>query len=169
MLGTARDAWGCCHQLALEAQPCTLSSPKEQYIFIHDAILEACLCGETSIPASEFKPTYKEMVRIEPQSNSSQLREEFQVSVPRPLQLPLVLTVTVSTPAGTRQALRGTCVPADPELSDPTPGCGGVQHRAPAPQPGAQPQHGRPTARPMPSLSHLCGWRQQQLHQRGLN
>uniref|UniRef100_A0A8C3RDW2 protein-tyrosine-phosphatase n=1 Tax=Cyanoderma ruficeps TaxID=181631 RepID=A0A8C3RDW2_9PASS len=63
---------------ALEAQPCPLSSPKEQYIFIHDAILEACLCGETSIPASEFKPTYKEMVRIEPQSNSSQLREEFQ-------------------------------------------------------------------------------------------
>lgn len=60
-----------------------LLSPQEQYIFIHDAILEACLCGETSIPASEFKPTYKEMVRIEPQSNSSQLREEFQVSDPR--------------------------------------------------------------------------------------
>lgn len=56
---------------------------KEQYVFIHDAILEACLCGETSIPASEFKPTYKEMVRIEPQSNSSQLREEFQVSGPK--------------------------------------------------------------------------------------
>lgn len=63
-----------------DAQLSLFLSPQEQYVFIHDAILEACLCGETSIPASEFKPTYKEMVRIEPQSNSSQLREEFQVS-----------------------------------------------------------------------------------------
>lgn len=105
--GAGGDTWGCCHQLALEAQHCPLSSPKEQYIFIHDAILEACLCGETSIPASEFKPTYKEMVRIEPQSNSSQLREEFQVSLPKPLQLPLVLTLPVPTPAGTRQGFEG--------------------------------------------------------------
>lgn len=66
-----------------DAQLSLFLSPQEQYVFIHDAILEACLCGETSIPASEFKPTYKEMVRIEPQSNSSQLREEFQVSDPR--------------------------------------------------------------------------------------
>lgn len=52
---------------------------QEQYIFIHDAILEACLCGETTIPVNEFKATYREMIRIDPQSNSSQLREEFQV------------------------------------------------------------------------------------------
>lgn len=58
---------------------------KEQYVFIHDAILEACLCGETSIPVSEFMPTYKEMVRVDPQSNSSQLREEFQVRQRRKL------------------------------------------------------------------------------------
>uniref|UniRef100_UPI00398ED632 receptor-type tyrosine-protein phosphatase U isoform X4 n=1 Tax=Pristiophorus japonicus TaxID=55135 RepID=UPI00398ED632 len=51
---------------------------EEQYIFIHDAILEACLCGDTSIPVCEFRPTYKEMIRIDPQSNSSQLKEEFQ-------------------------------------------------------------------------------------------
>ncbi|XP_035569182.2 receptor-type tyrosine-protein phosphatase U isoform X6 [Canis lupus baileyi] len=61
----------------------------EQYIFIHDAILEACLCGETTIPVSEFKATYKEMIRIDPQSNSSQLREEFQTlnSVTPPLDV----------------------------------------------------------------------------------
>lgn len=83
--GTARDTWGCCPQRVAEAQPSPFPPPpkKEQYVFIHDAILEACLCGETSIPANEFKPTYKEMVRIEPQSNSSQLREEFQVSGPK--------------------------------------------------------------------------------------
>lgn len=114
MPGTAGDTRGCCHRPALEAQPCPLSSPQEQYVFIHDAILEACLCGETSIPASEFKPTYKEMVRIEPQSNSSQLREEFQVSAPKPLRLPLVLTLLVPTPAGTRQGFEGAPCPRRP-------------------------------------------------------
>lgn len=54
---------------------------QEQYIFIHDAILEACLCGETAIPVNEFALTYKELLRVDSQSNSSQLREEFQVSI----------------------------------------------------------------------------------------
>lgn len=56
-------------------------SMQEQYIFIHDAILEACLCGETAILVNEFAVTYKEMLRVDSQSNSSQLREEFQVSL----------------------------------------------------------------------------------------
>uniref|UniRef100_A0A8C9UGJ6 protein-tyrosine-phosphatase n=1 Tax=Serinus canaria TaxID=9135 RepID=A0A8C9UGJ6_SERCA len=70
------DIYNCVKTLC--SRRINMIQTEEQYIFIHDAILEACLCGETSIPASEFKPTYKEMVRIEPQSNSSQLREEFQ-------------------------------------------------------------------------------------------
>jgi len=55
-------------------------SLQEQYIFIHDAILEACLCGETAIPISEFMLTYKDMLSVDSQTNTSQLREEFQVS-----------------------------------------------------------------------------------------
>uniref|UniRef100_A0A8C0EVM9 protein-tyrosine-phosphatase n=1 Tax=Bubo bubo TaxID=30461 RepID=A0A8C0EVM9_BUBBB len=70
------DIYNCVKTLC--SRRINMIQTEEQYVFIHDAILEACLCGETSIPASEFKPTYKEMVRIEPQSNSSQLREEFQ-------------------------------------------------------------------------------------------
>uniref|UniRef100_A0A663LR79 Receptor-type tyrosine-protein phosphatase U n=1 Tax=Athene cunicularia TaxID=194338 RepID=A0A663LR79_ATHCN len=68
------DIYNCVKTLC--SRRINMIQTEEQYVFIHDAILEACLCGETSIPASEFKPTYKEMVRIEPQSNSSQLREE---------------------------------------------------------------------------------------------
>ena len=65
------------HELKLRYPSCF----QEQYIFIHDAILEACLCGETAILVNEFAVTYKEMLRVDSQSNSSQLREEFQVSV----------------------------------------------------------------------------------------
>lgn len=58
-----------------------LSVSQEQYVFIHDAILEACLCGETAVPVNEFALTYKEMLKVDSQSNTSQLREEFQVKL----------------------------------------------------------------------------------------
>lgn len=52
---------------------------QEQYIFIHDAILEACLCGETAIPVCEFKAAFYELIRIDSQTNSSHIKDEFQV------------------------------------------------------------------------------------------
>ncbi|XP_048468879.1 receptor-type tyrosine-protein phosphatase U-like [Rhincodon typus] len=52
---------------------------EEQYVFIHNAILEAHLCGDTSISVEKFKSTYEEMIRVDPQNNSSKLNEEFQV------------------------------------------------------------------------------------------
>lgn len=53
---------------------------QEQYVFIHDAILEACLCGDTSIPASQIRSLYYDMNKLDPQTNSSQIKEEFRVS-----------------------------------------------------------------------------------------
>ncbi|XP_041068540.1 receptor-type tyrosine-protein phosphatase U isoform X1 [Carcharodon carcharias] len=70
------DVYNCVK--TLHSRRINMIQTEEQYIFIHDAILEACLCGDTSISVCEFKSTYKEMVRIDPQSNSSQLKEEFQ-------------------------------------------------------------------------------------------
>lgn len=49
-------------------------------MFIHDAILEACLCGDTSIPASQVRSLYYDMNKLDPQTNSSQIKEEFRVS-----------------------------------------------------------------------------------------
>lgn len=63
----------------LTHDPWFSSGSQEQYIFIHDAILEACLCGETAIPVCEFKAAYYDMIRIDSQSNSSHLKDEFQV------------------------------------------------------------------------------------------
>lgn len=58
--------WGCCFL-------------QEQYVFIHDAILEACLCGDTTIPASQLRSVYYDMNRLDPQTNSSPIKEEFRV------------------------------------------------------------------------------------------
>ncbi|XP_069081226.1 receptor-type tyrosine-protein phosphatase U isoform X1 [Pleurodeles waltl] len=70
------DIYNCVKTLC--SRRINMIQTEEQYIFIHDAILEACLCGDTSVPVSELKLAYKEMLRVDPQSNSSQLREEFQ-------------------------------------------------------------------------------------------
>ncbi|XP_010769849.1 receptor-type tyrosine-protein phosphatase T-like, partial [Notothenia coriiceps] len=50
----------------------------EQYVFVHDAILEACLCGNTAIPVCEFRAIYYNISRLDPQTNSSQMKDEFQ-------------------------------------------------------------------------------------------
>ncbi|XP_041043600.1 receptor-type tyrosine-protein phosphatase kappa isoform X2 [Carcharodon carcharias] len=70
------DIYNCVK--ALRSRRINMVQTEEQYIFIHDAILEACLCGDTSIPTCEVKPTYYEMTRVDSQSNSSQLKDEFQ-------------------------------------------------------------------------------------------
>uniref|UniRef100_A0A672M4T3 protein-tyrosine-phosphatase n=1 Tax=Sinocyclocheilus grahami TaxID=75366 RepID=A0A672M4T3_SINGR len=73
------DIYNCVKTLC--SRRINMIQTEEQYIFIHDAILEACLCGETAIPVNEFALAYKEMLRVDSQSNSSQLREEFQISL----------------------------------------------------------------------------------------
>uniref|UniRef100_A0A8C7ZDI8 protein-tyrosine-phosphatase n=1 Tax=Oryzias sinensis TaxID=183150 RepID=A0A8C7ZDI8_9TELE len=70
------DIYNCVKTLC--SRRINMIQTEEQYVFIHDAILEACLCGETAIPVAEFAPTYKEMLKVDSQSNTSQLREEFQ-------------------------------------------------------------------------------------------
>lgn len=53
-------------------------------MFVHDAILEACLCGNTAIPVCEFRSLYYNISRLDPQTNSSQIKDEFQVrALPR--------------------------------------------------------------------------------------
>lgn len=54
---------------------------QEQYVFVHDAILEACLCGNTAIPVCEFRAIYYNISRLDPQTNSSQIKDEFQVKI----------------------------------------------------------------------------------------
>uniref|UniRef100_A0A674PI27 Receptor-type tyrosine-protein phosphatase U n=1 Tax=Takifugu rubripes TaxID=31033 RepID=A0A674PI27_TAKRU len=70
------DIYNCVKTLC--SRRINMIQTEEQYVFIHDAILEACLCGETAVPVNEFALTFKEMLKVDTQSNTSQLREEFQ-------------------------------------------------------------------------------------------
>ncbi|KAJ3609815.1 hypothetical protein NHX12_024325, partial [Muraenolepis orangiensis] len=73
------DIYNCVKTLC--SRRINMIQTEEQYVFIHDAILEACLCGETAISVNEYALTYTEMLKVDSQSNTSQLREEFQVSL----------------------------------------------------------------------------------------
>uniref|UniRef100_A0A6I8NFE2 protein-tyrosine-phosphatase n=1 Tax=Ornithorhynchus anatinus TaxID=9258 RepID=A0A6I8NFE2_ORNAN len=70
------DIYNCVREL--RSRRVNMVQTEEQYVFIHDAILEACLCGDTSVPASQVRSLYYDMNKLDPQTNSSQLKEEFR-------------------------------------------------------------------------------------------
>ncbi|XP_067341585.1 receptor-type tyrosine-protein phosphatase mu-like isoform X8 [Channa argus] len=70
------DIYNCVREL--RARRVNMVQTEEQYVFIHDAILEACLCGDTAIPANQLRSVYYEMNRLDTQTNSSQIKEEFR-------------------------------------------------------------------------------------------
>ncbi|XP_031423826.1 receptor-type tyrosine-protein phosphatase T isoform X8 [Clupea harengus] len=70
------DIFNCIREL--RAQRVNMVQTEEQYVFVHDAILEACLCGNTATPVCEFRAIYYNISRIDPQTNSSQIKDEFQ-------------------------------------------------------------------------------------------
>ncbi|XP_053099865.1 receptor-type tyrosine-protein phosphatase T isoform X3 [Hemicordylus capensis] len=70
------DIFNCVREL--RSQRVNLVQTEEQYVFVHDAILEACLCGNTAIPVCEFRSVYYNISRLDPQTNSSQIKDEFQ-------------------------------------------------------------------------------------------
>ncbi|XP_077591879.1 receptor-type tyrosine-protein phosphatase mu-like isoform X5 [Stigmatopora nigra] len=70
------DIYNCVREL--RARRVNMVQTEEQYVFIHDAILEACLCGDTSVPAGQLRSVYYDVNRLDPQTNSSPVKEEFR-------------------------------------------------------------------------------------------
>ena len=52
-----------------------------QYAFIHDALLEAAICGETEIHVKELPAKINELEQFNPETNRSYLQEEFEVII----------------------------------------------------------------------------------------
>ena len=53
-------------------------SLQDQYIFIHDAVLESVTCGDTQIGAGDLRDVL-EKLRMGPQSGPTGLASQFQV------------------------------------------------------------------------------------------
>ena len=59
---------------------------QEQYIFLHDALLEALKCGETTIPCKSFRTRYAQLCQINPETGRVKVEDEFEVSTVRDVQ-----------------------------------------------------------------------------------
>ncbi|OPL33592.1 receptor-type mu tyrosine-protein phosphatase, partial [Mytilus galloprovincialis] len=56
----------------------TLKIVKRQYVFLHEAILEALMCPNSGIPSKDFPDLYKKLMSHDSSSNKSNLQLEYQ-------------------------------------------------------------------------------------------
>ncbi|XP_053476551.1 receptor-type tyrosine-protein phosphatase mu-like [Ictalurus furcatus] len=70
------DIYNCVREL--RSRWVNMVQDEEQYVFIHDTILEACLCGDTTVPANQLRSVYYDMNHLDPQTNSCQIKKEFR-------------------------------------------------------------------------------------------
>ena len=56
-----------------------LITKQEQYIFIHDAILESLTCGNTEIDAGNLRTSLDKLLRMD-QSGRTEMDHQFAVS-----------------------------------------------------------------------------------------
>ena len=48
-------------------------------MFIHDAVLESIVCGNTQIPARDFRTTFDALKQTKPDMNESGFQTQFSV------------------------------------------------------------------------------------------
>lgn len=70
------DVYG--HVTCLRAQRNYMVQTEDQYIFIHDAILEAIICGSTEVPARNLHAHIQKLMQTEPGENITGMEMEFK-------------------------------------------------------------------------------------------
>ena len=50
-------------------------------MFIHEAVLEALLCGDTSVMAQDLAAHYDDLITVDMQTHFAPIQEEFEVSI----------------------------------------------------------------------------------------
>ena len=53
---------------------------KEQYIFLHDAVLESVTCGDTEISSANLRLAVRKLNKINPADNTTMLQTQFKVN-----------------------------------------------------------------------------------------
>ncbi|XP_041778522.1 tyrosine-protein phosphatase Lar isoform X3 [Anopheles merus] len=70
------DIYG--HVTCLRAQRNYMVQTEDQYIFIHDALLEAVICGSTEVPARSLHNHIQKLMQTEPHENITGMEMEFK-------------------------------------------------------------------------------------------
>ncbi|XP_030758827.1 tyrosine-protein phosphatase Lar isoform X4 [Sitophilus oryzae] len=70
------DIYG--HVTCLRAQRNYMVQTEDQYIFIHDALLEAYICGLTEVPARNLHSHIQKLMQLEPGENITGMEHEFK-------------------------------------------------------------------------------------------
>lgn len=71
------DIYG--HVTLMRAQRNYMVQTEDQYIFIHDALLEAVTCGNTEVPARNLYAYIQKLTQIETGENVTGMELEFKV------------------------------------------------------------------------------------------
>ena len=53
---------------------------QEQYVFIHDAILESLTCGDTEVNSANMRVAMKKLNQLDPKVNMTRLQTQFKVN-----------------------------------------------------------------------------------------
>lgn len=70
---------------------------EDQYIFIHDALLEAVTCGNTEVPARNLYAYIQKLTQIESGENVTGMELEFKVSLPYVLVFKCFMLIRISS------------------------------------------------------------------------
>ncbi|XP_050307967.1 tyrosine-protein phosphatase Lar isoform X3 [Anthonomus grandis grandis] len=70
------DIYG--HVTCLRAQRNYMVQTEDQYIFIHDSLLEAYICGATEVPARNLHSHIQKLMQLEPGENITGMEHEFK-------------------------------------------------------------------------------------------
>ena len=73
------DIYG--HVTCLRAQRNYMVQTEDQYIFIHDALLEAVTCGNTEVPARNLSVHIQKLMQPEPGETVTGMELEFKASL----------------------------------------------------------------------------------------
>ncbi|XP_074641439.1 receptor-type tyrosine-protein phosphatase kappa-like [Tubulanus polymorphus] len=71
------DVYNCVH--LMRSQRVKMVQTLDQYIFIHDALLEALKVGQTTFPCQVFKEKYSKMNTLNRKTNTTKLMEQFEL------------------------------------------------------------------------------------------
>lgn len=70
------DIYG--HVTCLRAQRNYMVQTEDQYVFIHDALLEAVVCGDTEVSATNLHTHIQKLMRVDPIENITGMELEFK-------------------------------------------------------------------------------------------